>query len=186
MKLEALAKSQLAVLKNGFLLAAILAIVFYLFYRIWGFMLSLGYNYFSVPLVNFGLKIVVFSVTAYFVGLVFEINLFKKIVFRFLKVLPLAGYLIEFLNHLERIKKEGLPEVMFELLPGSGVWLKGWVSKEWRDEKIGKIICGVVLPMFVHAIGAYTCVEKDKLIYTKRSAVENITECISGGLISRK
>ena len=50
--------------------------------------------------------------------------------------LPLLGFLVQSLNHLERIK--GAPEVKFELTPGSGIWFKGWVSKEWKDKITGR------------------------------------------------
>jgi len=186
MDLKVSAKAQLSVLKNGLLLAFVLAMVFYLFHWVWGFVLSLGYNPFQTAALNFVLKVAVFFIAAYVIGLAFETNWFKKIILGFLGSLPLIGVLVQSLNHFDRIKREGIPEVKFELTPGSGIWLKGWVSKEWIDEKTGKMICGVVLPMFVHPIGAYACIEKIRLIYTGRNGLENIADNLSGGLIGRK
>ena len=186
MSLKVSAKTQLSVFKNGLLLAFVLVMVFYLLHWVWGFVLSLGYNPFQMAWVNFTLKVVIFFTAAYLIGLAFETNLFKKFILGFLSSLPLIGVLVQSLNHFERIKREGTPEVKFELTPGSGIWLKGWVSKEWKDETTGKTVCGVVLPMFVHPVGAYTCIEKEKLIYTGRQALENIADCLSGGLIGRK
>lgn len=186
MDLKVLAKAQLSVFKNGLLLAFVLTLVFYLFYWIWGFVLSMGPNPFQMAWLNFTSKVVIFLVIAYLIGLAFETSIFKRLIMGFLGSLPLIGVLVQSLNHFERIKREGVPEVKFELTPGSGIWLKGWVSKEWKDEATGKVVCGVVLPMFVHPIGAYTCIEKDKLVYTGRQALENIADCLSGGLIGRK
>ena len=186
MSLKVSAKTQLPVFKNGLLLAFVLVMVFYLLHWVWGFVLSLGYNPFQMAWANFALKVAIFFMAAYLIGLAFETNLFKKFILGFLGSLPLIGVLVQSLNHFERIKREGAPEVKFELTPGSGIWLKGWVSKEWKDERTGKVYCGVVLPMFVHPIGAYTCIEKEKLIYTGRQALENIADCLSGGLIGRK
>ena len=186
MDLKAMAKAQLSVYKNGLLLAFVLTLVFYLLRWIWGFVLSFGDNPFQMALANFIFKVGSFLVIAYLIGLAFETALFKKIVMGFLSRLPLIGVLVQSLNHFERIKREGTPEVKFELTPGSGIWFKGWVSKEWQDKITGKMVCGVVLPMFVHPIGAYACIEKDRLIYTGRQALENIADCLSGGLIGRK
>jgi hypothetical protein len=186
MSLKVLARVQLSVLKNGMLLAFVVMMAFYLFHWIWGFVLSFGYNPFSMAWANFVFKAAIFLVMAYSIGLAFETDLFKKIILDFLGGLPVIGVLVQSLNHFERIKREGVPEVKFELTPGSGIWLKGWVSKEWKDETSGKIVCGVVLPMFVHPIGAYTCIEKDRLVYTGRQALENIADCLSGGLIGRR
>ena len=190
MDLKVLAKAQLSVFKNGLLLAFVLVLAGYSLIWIWGFVLSFGHNYgcnpFQMALVNFIFKLAIFFIIAYLIGLAFETNLFKKIVLGFLGSLPFIGVLVQSLNHLERIKREGAPEVKFELTPGSGIWFKGWVSKEWKDKITGKIVCGVVLPMFVHPIGAYACIEKERLIYTGRQALENIADCLSGGLIGRK
>lgn len=186
MSLKVSARVQLSVLKNGLLLAFVLTMVFYLFHWVWGFVLSLGYNPFQTEWLNFILKVAIFFTAAYLIGLAFETNWFKKIVLGFLGSLPLIGVLVQSLNHFERIKREGTPEVKFELTPDSGIWLKGWVSKEWKDEKTGKMLCGVVLPMFVHPIGAYACIEKERLIYTGRQALENIADNLSGGLIGGK
>jgi len=185
-QLKALTRVQFFVLKNGLVLTFVLLMVFYLCHWIWGFVLSLGYNPFTEDWANFILKIGIFLVMAYVIGLVFENEFFKKNIFDLLGGLPLIGALVESLNHFERIKKEGAPEVMFELVPGSGVWLKGWVSKEWKDKLTDKAMCGVVLPMFVHPVGAYACVEKARLVYTGKQALENIADCLSGGLIGRK
>lgn len=186
MDLKVLANTQLSVFKNGLLLAFVLAMVFYLLHWIWGLVLSLDYNPFQMKLANFTLKVAIFLIAAYLIGLAFETKLFKKIILGFFGSWPLIGVLVQSLNHFERIKREGTPEVKFELTPGSGIWFKGWVSKEWKDEITGKIVCGVVLPMFVHPIGAYACIEKERLIYTGRQALENIADCLSGGLIGRK
>lgn len=186
MDLKVLAKAQLSVFKNGLLLAFVLTLVFYLLHWIWGFVLSMGYNPFQMAWLNFTFKVAIFLIAAYLIGLAFETKLFKELVLGFLGSLPLIGVLVQSLHHFERIKREGTPEVKFELTPGSGIWFKGWVSKEWQDKITGKIVCGVVLPMFVHPIGAYACIEKDKLIFTGRQALENIADCLSGGLIGRK
>ncbi len=186
MDLKVWFRAQIPVFKNGLLLAFVLTLVFYLLHWIWGFVLAFGRNPFQVALVNFIFKVGLFLVIAYLVGLAFETNLFKKIIMGFLSRLPLIGVLVQSLHHFERIKREGTPEVKFELTPGSGIWFKGWVSKEWQDKITGKMVCGVVLPMFVHPIGAYACIEKDRLIYTGRQALENIADCLSGGLIGRK
>lgn len=186
MDLKVSAKAQLSVLKNGLLLAFVLTTVFYLLRWVWGFVLSLGHNPFQMEWLNFVLKVAIFFMTAYLIGLAFETNWFKKIILGFLSRLPLIGVLVQSLNHFDRIKRDGIPEVKFELVSGSGIWLKGWVSKEWKDEKIGEMVCGVVLPMFVHPIGAYVCVEKKRLIYTGRNGLENIADNLSGGLIGRK
>jgi len=186
MDLKVSAKAQLSVFKNGLLLAFVLSLVYYLLCWIWRFVLSLGYNPFQMAWTNFTFKVAIFFVAAYLIGLAFETNLFKKIILGFLGSWPLIGVLVQSLNHFDRIKRDGIPEVKFELTLNSGIWLKGWVSKEWKDEKTGEIICGVVLPMFVHPIGAYACIEKKRLIYTGRNGLENIADNLSGGLIGRK
>ncbi|MDO8443183.1 MAG: hypothetical protein Q7S81_02930 [bacterium] len=186
MDLKAPANARFSVLKNGLLLTFVLATIFYLFHWVWGFVLSLGPNPFQMAWANFVCKVAIFFVMAYLIGLAFETNWFKKIILGFLGSLPLVGVLVQSLNHFERIKREGIPEVKFELVSGSGIWLKGWVSKEWKDEKTEEMICGVVLPMFVHPIGAYVCVEKKRLVYTGRNGLDNIADNLSGGLIGRK
>jgi hypothetical protein len=186
MNLRADAKAQFSILKNGLLLTFVIVMILYLFHWVWGFVLSLGYNPFSSNLANFSIKILFFLISAYIVGRAFENNTFKQIIFDLHGKLPIVGSLVESLNHFDRIKSEGAPEVLFEFAPNSGIWLKGWVSKEWKDKKSGKTMCGGVLPMFVHPIGAYSCIEKEKLIYTGRQALETIADCLSGGLISGK
>jgi hypothetical protein len=186
MNLKTLVGSQFALFKNGILLTLIIVMAFCLIHWVWGLFLSIGYNPFSNQWANLIFKAIVLLVISYSIGIALETVFLKKIITGILSKLPLVGFLLDSFNHLERIKKDGLPEVTFELTPGSGVWLKGWVSKEWHDEKIGKVLCGVVLPMFVHPIGAYACIEKDKLIYTERQALQNIATCLSGGLIDKK
>ena len=186
MDLKADVKAQFSVLKNGLLLAFVLVMVFYLLHWVWGFVLSFGCNPFKSSLANFSLKVFIFLALAYVIGWLFENNTFKRIIFDLLGKLPVIGVLVESLNHFDRIKKEGAPEVLFEFGQNSGIWLKGWVSKEWKDKKTGKRVCGVVLPMFVHPIGAYAVIEKEKLVYTGKQALETIADCLSGGLIGRK
>jgi len=186
MESKAFIKAHVSILKNGLLLAFMLVMAFYLLHWIWGFVLALGYNPFKSNWANFSAKIAIFLTLAYVVGRVFENNFFKQIIFDLLGKLPIIGVLVESLNHFDRIKNEGAPEVLFEFGADSGIWLKGWVSKEWKDKKTGKCMCGVVLPMFVHPIGAYACIEKDKLVFTGKQALETIADCLSGGLIGRK
>ena len=178
--------NQLSVLKNGLVLSFCLVLIFYLLNWFWKLVLSLGPNHFLADWANFALKITVFIIVAYFLSLAMEVSLVKRVLVGCLRRVPIIGALAESVEHFDRIKKEGAPEVIFEINPGSGVWIKGWVSKEFQDKKTGKVMCSVVLPMFVHPIGAYVYVEKARLVFTGKQAPETITECLSGGLIGKE
>lgn len=159
MRIIGFIKGHFSVLKSGILPGAIIFMALYLLYGVLTSLFTIGLKVFHFSNILLSYAVIAAVLLAY----VYVVAILLK-----------SLYL--------RLLKNKYPEVMFQLSPESGVWLKGFITGEYYEEAIKKNLYKVIYAAHFNPFCFTVVIETEKAYLTGKNAMENIMFNFSGGI----